>query len=276
MTNQDTKTLYATIDNKQIAYRTFGSGDPIIFANRFRGTLDTWDPLFLELLAEKNTIVMFDYTGIGYSAGELPTDIKEVAAQVIKIADFLKINKFSVLGWSYGGLVAQYAAFMNPFRVTKAVIIGSNPMGKNNSPIKPLFLEKAFIPDYTLDDEIVLFYEAESEKSRAAAKASHDRIEKYIDRSKVPTDPEVFKRFFAPTEQVDKDADDFREGYKTTEIPVLALCGDNDISFAAENWFPLLQNAPTLQLIILSDTGHAPHFQYPELSTAYIQDFLTR
>lgn len=43
------ETQYAKIDNKQIAYRTFGSDTPILLANRFRGTLDTWDPLFLDL-----------------------------------------------------------------------------------------------------------------------------------------------------------------------------------------------------------------------------------
>ena len=80
VTKQTTETLYADIDGLQIAYRKFGSGDPIIFANRFRGTLDTWDPLFLELLAEKNTVVQFDYPGIGYSEGELPLDAKDVAS----------------------------------------------------------------------------------------------------------------------------------------------------------------------------------------------------
>jgi pimeloyl-ACP methyl ester carboxylesterase len=272
MTNAITR--YAEIGGNQIAYRTFGNGSPIILANRFRGTLDTWDPLFLEQLAEKNTIIQFDYPGIGFSEGELPTDIKEVASYVDKVAGFLSIDKYAVLGWSYGGLVAQYAAFMQPEEVIAAIIIGSNPMGRNEVPIKQLFREKAFIPDYTLEDEIVLFFEPKSEKSRAAAKASHDRIEQQMDRSKVPADPAVFMRYFAAGEQVAVDADHYREAYQTTHIPFLALSGDNDISFAAENWFPMLQNAPTLQQIIFPNTGHAPHFQYADLSVSYINSFL--
>lgn len=69
-----TETQYANIDDKQIAYRKIGNGTPIILANRFRGTLDTWDPLFLDLLAQTNTVITFDYSGIGYSEGELPLD----------------------------------------------------------------------------------------------------------------------------------------------------------------------------------------------------------
>lgn len=269
-----TETQYANIDNKKIAYRKFGNGTPIILANRFRGTIDTWDPLFLDLLAETNTVITFDYSGIGYSEGDLPLDLKEVAAEVIKIADFLNIDKFNVGGWSYGGLIAQYTTFLYPTRVLSTLVIGSNPMGKNEAPLSPLFLEKALKPDYDLEDLVVLFFEPKSEKSRIAAQASSERIAQRLDQSKVPATPEIFQRYFAPTQQLAEDKDNFREAYKTLETPVLVISGDNDISFAVENWFPLLQNAPTVQHIIFPDTGHAPHFQYPELTTDYIKIFL--
>ena len=269
-----TETQYANIDNKKIAYRKLGNGTPIILANRFRGTLDTWDPLFLDLLAETNTVITFDYSGIGYSEGALPLDLKEVATEVIKIADYLNIDKFNVGGWSYGGLIAQYTTFLNPTRILSAIIIGSNPMGKNETPLSPLFLEKALKPDYDLEDIVTLFFEPKSEKSRISAQASSERIAKRIDQSKVPATQELFQRYFASTQQLAEDVDNFRGAYKTLEIPVLVISGDNDISFAVENWFPLLQSAPSLQHIIMPNTGHAPHYQYPELTTDYIKSFI--
>lgn len=269
-----TETQYANIDNKKIAYRKFGNGTPIILANRFRGTLDTWDPLFLDLLAETNTVITFDYSGIGYSEGTLPLDLKEVAAEVIKIADHLSIDKFNVGGWSYGGLIAQYTTFLYPTRVLSTIVLGSSPMGKNEVPLSPLFLEKALKPDYDLDDIVVLFFEPKSEKSRIAAQASSQRIAQRLDQSKVPTTQQIFQRYFAPTNQLAEDKDNFREAYKTLQTPVLVISGDNDISFAVENWFPLLKNAPTMQHIIFPNTGHAPHYQYPELTTDYIKSFL--
>ena len=54
-----TKTQFAIIDNQKLAYRKIGRGSPIILTNRFRGTLDTWDPLFLDLLAKNNTVTTF-------------------------------------------------------------------------------------------------------------------------------------------------------------------------------------------------------------------------
>lgn len=269
-----TATQYATIDGKQIAYRKIGAGTPIILANRFRGTLDTWDPLFLDLLAEKNTVVTFDYSGIGYSEGDLPLNLHEVAAEVVKMADYLKYEKFIAGGWSYGGLIAQYTTFLYPTRVMGTVAIGTNPMGENKTALSPLFLEKALQPEYDLEDIITLFYEPTSEKSRKAAQESAIRIAQRYDHSKVPVAPEVLHRYFAPTEQLAQDTDNFRGAYKTLQTPVLVISGDNDISFAVENWFPLLKNAPTLQHIIFHDAGHAPHFQYPELTTAYIHTFI--
>ncbi|WP_282636114.1 alpha/beta fold hydrolase [Sphingobacterium thalpophilum] len=75
---------FSTIDGVKIAYRNFGSGFPVLVYNRFRGILDTWDPLFLDSLATNNTVVIFDYPGIGDSEGELSSDILEVAAHYCK------------------------------------------------------------------------------------------------------------------------------------------------------------------------------------------------
>ena len=276
MTNKasTSETLYTNIDNQKLAYRKIGSGTPNILANRFRGTLDTWDPLFLDLLAENNTVITFDYAGIGYSEGVLPTDLKEVAAEVTKLADYLKIDKFVSMGWSYGGLIAQYVTFLNPERVLKTVVIGSNPMGKNAVGIEQSFMERALKPVNDFEDAVVIFYEPTSEKSRAAAVASAQRIFAHADVTKIPATQEVFNRYFAIVPQLEADADHFREAYKTLKTPVLVISSDHDISFALENWFPLLRKSPTVQHIILPDSGHGMQFQYPELSTQYIKIFL--
>ena len=271
-----TKTQYALIEGKRIAYRKFGVGTPVILTNRFRGTLDTWDPLFLDLLAKNNTVVTFDYEGIGYSEGDLPLDIKNVASGVVKLADALKINSFNVMGWSYGGWVAQYVTFLNPERVLKTVLIGTNPMGKNEVPFEPVFLERALKPVNDFEDAVILFFEPKSEKSRNAAQASMGRIMEHTDWSKVPSTQEVFQRYFASNDAIAEDKENFRASYATLKTPVLVISGDHDISFATENWFPLLKKSPSVQYIIFPEAGHAPHFQYPELATAYINSFLVQ
>lgn len=178
------------------------------------------------------------------------------------------------MGWSYGTFVTQYATYMNQDRVIKNIVIGGNPVGKNEIPLEPLFLELAVKPLYDFEDWLALFFEPKSEKSRVAAKASTDRILLHLDQSKVPSTQEIIGRFVVGNQNAADDTLNVREGYKTLKVPVLAISGDHDISLAVENWFPLLKNAPTLQQYILPDAGHAPHYQSPELIVGYIQNFL--
>ncbi|XZF16533.1 alpha/beta fold hydrolase [Chitinophagaceae bacterium MMS25-I14] len=270
----DSQTKFTTIGGFRLAYRLFGEGAPILFYNRFRGILDTWDPLFLDALATKHTIVLFDYPGIGDSEGGLSSDILEVAGIGVQLMSELGFEQFHVAGWSYGGLVAQAALFMNKARVQKAVLIGTNPPGINEVPFDKTFFERALKPVNDLEDETVAFFEPSSTKSRAAAKASFERIALRLDRRKIPSTPEKFQKYFDGSAVMKKDVQDFRGQYKTLETPVLVISADHDISFAVENWFPLLRNAPSMQHIIINDTGHGLQHQHPRLIADYINLFL--
>ncbi|MBE8725706.1 alpha/beta fold hydrolase [Flavobacterium hungaricum] len=270
----NSQTEFADVSGRKIAYRSIGSGDPIILVNRFRGTLDTWDPLFLDLLSEKYQVITFDYSGIGHSTGTLPTDIKEVAKDVKDLADYLKIKKTILMGWSYGGLVTQVATLQYSDLITQTVLLGTGPPGKRVVPLEQAFLDAALKPINSFEDEIVLFFEPLSEESKKAAKASHDRIAQRIDVSKIPSTMEVFQLYFAGGEGLSEDKDDFRGKLKTTKTPILVISGDHDISFAVENWYPLTRELPTTQLIVLPQTGHAPHHQNVPLVVNYIESFL--
>ena len=272
--NLSCENQFTEIAGNNIAYRVFGTGDHILFFNRFRGVMDTWDPLFLQELAKKHTVVLFDYPGIGDSSGELPLDMDEVAMVGIRLLDYLHVDKFTVAGWSYGGQVAQAALFQNKERVLKAVLIGTNPPGKNEVPFENSFFEKALKPINNLEDEYTLFFEPQSEKSRSAAGASHQRISQYLDRTKIPATEEKFKRYFAGAALLKEDKSNYRRQYETLDIPVLVISGDHDISFAVENWFPLLRHSPSLQHIILNGAGHGPQHQEPVLIANYINLFL--
>ncbi|MGJ1435126.1 alpha/beta fold hydrolase [Sphingobacterium siyangense] len=270
----DAETQFAQIDSIKIAYRCFGNGTPILFYNRFRGILDTWDPLFLDSLATNHTIILFDYPGIGDSEGQLSSDILEVAHVGIKLMDHLAYKNFFVVGWSYGGLVAQAAMFLYKDRVLKTVLIGTNPPGNNQIPFDPAFFERALKPVNDLDDETVIFFEPTSIKSRAAGRASFDRISKKLDPTKIPSTADKFQKYFDGSALMKKDESNFREQFKSLTIPVLVISADHDISFSVENWFPLLRNAPSMQHIIINDAGHGLQHQEPVLIAGYINLFL--
>jgi pimeloyl-ACP methyl ester carboxylesterase len=270
----NSKTEFADVSGRKIAYRSIGKGTPIILVNRFRGTLDTWDPLFLDKLAENYNVITFDYTGIGYSTGTLPTDLKDVAKDVKDLADFLKIKKTIIMGWSYGGLVTQVATLQYSDLISQTVLLGTGPPGERVVPLEQAFLDSALKPVNDFDDEIILFFEPSSEESKTEAKASHDRIAKRIDVSKIPSSMDVFQLYFKGSAGLTEDKDNFKGKLKTTKTPILIISGDHDISFAVENWYPLTKQLPTAQLIVLPQTGHAPQHQHVNLVVNYIHAFL--
>lgn len=45
------KTQFVESKGRTIAYRSVGTGAPIVLCNRFRGVLDSWDPAFIDALA---------------------------------------------------------------------------------------------------------------------------------------------------------------------------------------------------------------------------------
>lgn len=274
LTAAGSKTEFADLGDKKIAYRSIGKGSPIVLVNRFRGTLDTWDPLFLDMLAETHQVITFDYPGIGYSTGTLPTDISLVAKDVKAFVAALRLKKLDVIGWSYGGLVAQAFMLSYPEIVNHAILLGTGPPGERPVPLEQAFLDAALKPVNSFEDEVVLFFEPKSEASRKAAKLSHDRISKRLDVSKIPAIPEIFESYFQGGRGFVLDKEGYREKLKVTKIPILIISGDHDISFAVENWYPLTRQLPTSQLIVLPQTGHGPQHEHIKLLIGYVENFL--
>jgi len=270
------ETQFVDSHGRRLAYRIVGKGSPVILANRFRGTLDTWDPLFLDELAKHNQVITFDYSGIGYSTGKLPLTLSEVARDVKDLADGLRIGRATLGGWSYGGLVAQVAMLQYPELATHLLLIGTNPLGKNEVPLEPLFLEHALKPVNDFDDETVLFFEPASQQSVKLAKASHDRIYRNLDVSKIPSTREAFDLYIAGSADARDDKSGLRRKFIETKVPVLILSGDHDISFPVENWYRLTRQLSTSQHIVFPHTGHAPQHQFPGLSADYIAGFIRR
>jgi pimeloyl-ACP methyl ester carboxylesterase len=172
------KTNFVQIGERKIAYRSIGKGLPIIMVNRFRGTLDTWDPAFLDALTSEFNVITIDYTGTGLSTGLCAADVFSMAKDVKDVAEALKFTKIIVAGWSLGGLVAQTVTTNYPDLVSHSILIGSGPPGRNTGVPEKIFLERALKAENDLEDGYVLFFEPKSESSKRAAQLSFGRMAK--------------------------------------------------------------------------------------------------
>jgi pimeloyl-ACP methyl ester carboxylesterase len=268
-------TEFISAEGRTLAYRVVGAGPELVWCNRFRGNLDTWDPAFLDALARYFTVITFDYSGIGRSTGNPPETVGAMADDAKDVIDELELDHFIIGGWSMGGVAAQVAVSRWPDQMTHAVFVGTNPIGANARPSAQLFYERATKPENDLEDEIVLFFEPRSPESRAAGERTHRRIAERTVDVDPPVPPQVFNHMLQTVgPDIRADAEHVRDALKTTNVPILIISGDHDISFPVENWYALSGQFPTAQHIVFPSAGHGPHHQYPEIAAAYIAAFV--
>ncbi|MBU8537330.1 alpha/beta fold hydrolase [Falsiroseomonas tokyonensis] len=263
---------------RSLAYRRFGTGPDLVLCVRLRGTMDSWDPLFLDVLARHFTVTVFDYSGLGLSTGTASYGKREMARDVDDLVSALGLTRVIIGGWSLGGFAAQTFAALHPHKVSHVLAIGTMPPGPMLKPPEPLFLETATKLSNTVADEYILFFEPDSAASRALGDASMARIAARTEPRDHPTPPEVFLRSLQasiePSGPFPDPDDAYARFYRNTDIPVLALSGDHDIMFPVENWYALNDLWPTLFVVTLPDSGHGPQHQYPEMSAEIIASFV--
>lgn len=268
------ETKYVENDGRKIAYRIIGDGTPIIWCNRFRGIMDDWDPAFIDGLAGHFSVIIFDYSGVGLSTGELATEIALVAKDVKDLANGLGLKQFIIGGWSYGGAVAQTFSTRYPTMITLTILIGTTPPGKNEFQPEPLFLEVSSHLENGYEDQVILFFEPLSVRSRQAALASLERIAQRTTDKDIPVPESVWGRYFQGIG--DYAADDFnaREKLGSLQTRVLVISGDHDLVCPVENWYALTRKMTNLFLVVLPESGHGPQHQYPTLAINYIVGFV--
>ena len=271
----DAPNQYADLGDRRLAYRSIGSGKPIVLCVRFRGNMDAWDPAFLDaLVAQGLRVITFDYAGWGLSTGERQMNPALLAKDAADLIEALDLEDAIIGGWSLGGMVAQIVLAMAPQRLSHAVLIGTTPPGPIVREGEALFNELAAIPGATLERDTLLFFEPASEASRAAAAASFERLQRRREGRSPEIDTAWAAGILGPAPRNPAfPAPQVLEALKRTPLPVLHIGGDHDIVFPVENWYALNGQLPTLQLLTFPQAGHGPQHQYPEAAASYIATF---
>ncbi|MGH3744858.1 MAG: alpha/beta fold hydrolase [Mycobacteriales bacterium] len=111
-----------------VSYRTEGSGPPLLLIMGFGGTMDAWEPSFVDALAGTHRVITFDNAGVGgTSALPSPLTVTAMAEQTAALVSALHLSHVDVLGWSMGGMIAQALAVTHPALVSHLVLAATLP-----------------------------------------------------------------------------------------------------------------------------------------------------
>ncbi|HEY4345163.1 MAG TPA: alpha/beta hydrolase [Parvibaculum sp.] len=117
---------YAEINGVRIYYETYGEGPPVLVLHGGTAFLETMH-YQISALAKNHLVIAPDSRGHGRSQdGDGPLHYTQMADDMLKLMDLLKIGKADVVGWSDGGNIGLILAMQHPDRIGRVVTSGAN------------------------------------------------------------------------------------------------------------------------------------------------------
>ncbi len=109
-----------------------------------------------------------DLAGVGGSTGTTPNSVEEMAYNAFAFLDAIELDRYDLLGFSIGGLIAQEMALFRPWQVRRLVLAGTAPRGGRNIHLYTAgaIRDTAFRDAPTPEGLLTLFFE-ESASSQA-------------------------------------------------------------------------------------------------------------
>jgi poly(3-hydroxyalkanoate) depolymerase len=127
---------YVTADGLRLRVGRYGAGPPLLLITGIGAHLDMWSPFARH--AGERELIAFDPPGAGLSERpRLPLRMAGLARVVTDMLDALGLDRVDVLGYSFGGGLAQEVAHRAPDRVRRLVLCATAP-GLGGSPPRPM------------------------------------------------------------------------------------------------------------------------------------------
>lgn len=247
--------------------RTWGAGPELLLIHGWGLHSEVWDG-FAEELAAEFRVTVVDLPGHGRSPPQGVFSLHDAAAAVLAAAP----AKALWLGWSLGGMVALEAAACRPQRVSRLVLMASNP-------------RFVAAPDWPGMDAAVL--------ERFAADLAEDyraTLQRFLALVARGADSEAgglraLRRRFAAGEPPDADAlqaglqilrdTDLRPELGRLAMPTLAVLGERDMLVPAAVGPLLAQLLGPGRVQTVAGAGHAPFLSDPARCASLLREFMS-
>jgi pimeloyl-ACP methyl ester carboxylesterase len=106
--------------------RVSGQGPPLLMVNGIGANIEVWEPLTTLLTARQ--LICFDAPGSGLSpVPDRRYRMRELAGVVAAGLDRLDLQRVDLLGYSFGGALAQEFAHQHPGRLRRLILAGTIP-----------------------------------------------------------------------------------------------------------------------------------------------------
>ena len=261
----------------RLRYIEFGKGDTVLMIHGFADSSYAWHRNIKEISKAGFHVIAIDFPGMGKSGApkNFSFKIDDLANEVLKFTRKKNIKKFHLIGNSMGGGIALYLSLFSPKQVNRVIL--SNPVGypELGAVLRPMIKNKALRSFVKKTSGIWSVRIALFNVYHRWSRIKDEVVAEYSQPLQRPdyrdNCTKLINGFFS------KSFEEMEQSYGNMEQPCLILWGSHD------NWIPLdpfgnklHQNLKNSELTIISDAGHVPFQERPEIFNKYTIDFLKK
>lgn len=267
-------------------YRLLGKGSPILFLSGGPGF--TVDPLvsMAQEFAKSHTCILFDQRGTGKSKVPMldstTINLKAYLDDLEALRTHLKVKRWTIIGLSWGGMLAMSYAATHPEAVSALVLVDS---GGINLDFQKDFAANVFKRLLPAEREAAAFWGDPSRIAADPERASFEYLRAlapgyFYDRQKaIPfirsLTPQTFniKVNILMMTDLQKEKYDLREALKTFRRPVLLVYGRQD-PMGEETAYLIHRSLLHSTLEFIEECGHIPMVEQPRAFFSIVKRFL--
>lgn len=239
---------YIDADGFRIRYQEAGQGEPLVSLHGAGGLRLSRSHA---LLATQYRVIVFEVPGFGQSpANERSQSMAELAHTMAQAVTNLGLERFNLMGNSFGGKLALWLAIQQPERIQALVLVAP-------AAIRPA--EEPSPQDLSPEARLARLY-AHPERQAPTP----------------PPDPTVIAKQQALVRRVMGPARDtaLESRMPDLHVPVLVLFGTMDRMIPSEMGRLYCDKLPNCHLVLVYDAGHAVDADRPEAFVSVVSDFL--
>ena len=259
------------VDEQDVAYlEREGQGDTIVLLHGFTGEKDNWI-YFVRYIPEPYRVLAIDMPGHGDNKLDMDAvyTVKYFTDGVTRTIHALGLERFHLVGNSFGGLVSIHYALNNPEKViTLGLFDSAGVFSPTPSELQGL-LDKGDNPFFVTSREgfdrltDLCFYEQPCFPWPAMAVFSR----KYIQRR------ELYQKMWNDFYPTLKEKD-LRDRLPEVKMPTFVLWGDKDHLLDVSCVEVFKRYLPDVRTVIMKNCGHLPMMERPEEAADHYVRFL--
>jgi pimeloyl-ACP methyl ester carboxylesterase len=237
-------------DGFNIRYRQAGTGMPLVCLHGGGGL--RLAPAH-DILARSRRVVAFEMPGFGDSpANDRSASIEALASTMNAAVSKLGLERYDLMGTSFGSKVALWMALLRPAAVNYIVLISPAAIRAVQGPV----------PTHVAPEEAIRLLFAHPERQPKMPPPPREITEKHA---------ALTSRLLGPP----RDAP-FEARLEELQMPVLALFGTEDRVTPPEGAHLYREILPDCHIVMVYDAAHAIDGDRPEALASVVGDFLER